>query len=142
MLPYTSATLSIRLPPTKKAEEAKQFVVKTLTENPPYNSKVTVLSAGSGDGFNAPIMPEALESAIQEASQIYYGKKAFTIAEGMSIPFLGFLNELWPKAKFMVTGVLGPASNAHGPNEFLHIPYVKNLTCSMAYILAKTAGKL
>ena len=60
MLPFTSATLSIRLPPTKKGEEAKKFVVKTLTENPPYDCKVTVLGAGSGDGFNAPEMPEPL----------------------------------------------------------------------------------
>lgn len=55
---------------------------------------------------------------------------------------MGFLRDKWPNAKFIVTGVLGPESNAHGPNEFLHIPYVKKLICSMAHVLAKTLGKL
>jgi hypothetical protein len=55
---------------------------------------------------------------------------------------MGFLRDLWPKSQFVITGVLGPASNAHGPNEFLHIPYVKSLICSMAHVLAKTVGKL
>ena len=64
------------------------------------------------------------------------------MAEGVSIPFLTFLGEQWPKAQFIVTGVLGPQSNAHGPNEFLHVPYVKSLICSMAHVLAKTAGKV
>ena len=79
---------------------------------------------------------------MQEASLTYYGQNALTIAEGASIPFMGFLQEHWPKAQFVITGVLGPASNAHGPNEFLHIPYVKKLICSMAFILAQTSGKL
>lgn len=55
----------------------------------------------------------------------------------MSIPFLGLLRDIWPKGQFIVTGVLGPHSNAHGPNEFLHIPYVKKLICSIAHIIAK-----
>lgn len=45
MLPYTSAAISIRIPPTKDAEEAKQEIVKALIEDPPYNSKITILSA-------------------------------------------------------------------------------------------------
>ena len=71
---------------------------------------------GSGEGFNAPILPEALGKAVADASNIYFGNKHLTIAEGGSIPFMGFLSEKWPNAKFVVTGVLGPASNAHGPN--------------------------
>lgn len=80
-----------------------------------------------------------MDKAIADASNIFYGNKTLTIAEGASIPFMGFLNEKWPDARFVVTGVLGPKSNAHGPNEFLHIPYVKKLICCMAYVLAKSA---
>ena len=83
-----------------------------------------------------------MEKAIADASQIYFNNKGLTLPEGGSIPFMGFLNEKWPNAKFVVTGVLGPASNAHGPNEFLHIPYVKKLTCSMAHVLAHATGKI
>lgn len=116
MLPYTSAKISMRLPPTKNSEEAKKFLVDTLTKNPPYNAKVTVSNVIAKDGFNAPVFPKELEGALEEAGQIYFGKKSLTIAEGMSIPLMGFLREQFPKAQFIITGVLGPASNAHGPN--------------------------
>jgi acetylornithine deacetylase/succinyl-diaminopimelate desuccinylase-like protein len=142
MLPFTEAKLSIRLPPTKNAEEAKNYIVKRLTENIPYNATVTLTDVNCGQGFNAPEYPPILTKVIEEASQIYFGNRALSVSEGMSIPFLTFLEELWPKAQFIVTGVLGPQSNAHGPNEFLHIPYVKSLICSMSHVLANTTGKL
>lgn len=142
LLPYTETRLSIRLPPTKDSKQAEDFIIKALTENVPYNAKVTITNARNGGGFNAPVYDPALENAINEASQTYFGKAPLAITEGGSIPFLGFLKEQWPKAQFIVTGVLGPLSNAHGPNEFLHIPYVKSLICSMAHILANTTGKL
>jgi acetylornithine deacetylase/succinyl-diaminopimelate desuccinylase-like protein len=142
MLPFTEARLSIRLPPTKNPEHAKDFIVKTLTENPPYNAKITLSNVRCGAGFNAPEFSPVLTAALSEAGKHYYGKEPLALAEGVSIPFLTFLEELWPKSQFIVTGVLGPQSNAHGPNDFLHIPYVKNLICSMAHVLAKTAGKL
>lgn len=142
MLPYAECKISIRIPPTKNGEDAKAFLVKTLTENPPYNAKVTVSNVVAGHGFNTPTFNESLETALKESSDIYFGNKLLTVAEGASIPFMGFLREKWPKAQFIVTGVLGPQSNAHGPNEFLHIPYVKNLISCMAHVLAKTIGKL
>jgi acetylornithine deacetylase/succinyl-diaminopimelate desuccinylase-like protein len=46
------------------------------------------------------------------------------------------LGEKFPDAEFVVTGVLGPRSNAHGPNEFLHIPFAKKLSASMAQVVA------
>ena len=50
---------------------------------------------------------------------------------------MGMLGEKFPQAQFVVTGVLGPKSNAHGPNEFLHVGYAKKLTACVAYILEK-----
>lgn len=117
-------------------------MVKLLSENPPYNAKVTLSNVFGGEGFNSPIFHPALESAFEEASQTYFGNRYLAYPEGGSIPFMGFLRDKWPEANFIVTGVLGPASNAHGPNEFLHIPYTKKLICSMAHVLAKTIGKL
>lgn len=61
------------------------------------------------------------------------------MAEGGSIPFMTLLQELWPKGQFMITGVLGPESNAHGPNEFLHLEYTRKITCCMAYMLNKVS---
>jgi len=142
LLPFAEARLSLRIPPTKNEEDAKNYVVKRLTENPPYKAKVTVSNVRAASGFNAPEFSTILEASLQEASEAYYGKCKLAIAEGASIPFMGFLRDTWPKAQFIITGVLGPASNAHGPNEFIHIPFVKRLICCMAHVLAKTAGKL
>lgn len=80
MLPFTEAKLSIRLPPTKNAEEAKDYIVKKLTENPPYNAQVTVSNAISGQGFNAPEYPPILNKVLEEASQNYFGKSALAIS--------------------------------------------------------------
>lgn len=91
----------------------------------------------SASGFNAPEYSSVLSSSLKESSEIFYGKECLALSEGMSIPFLGLLRSIWPKGQFVVTGVLGPKSNAHGPNEFLHIDYCKKLTCSMAYVLAR-----
>jgi acetylornithine deacetylase/succinyl-diaminopimelate desuccinylase-like protein len=91
MLPYTVAKISIRLPPTKNPEEAKNFIVKRLTENPPYGATVTVTDVLVGAGFNAPAYPPILDEVLGEASQIYFGNKSLSISEGFSIPFLTFL---------------------------------------------------
>ena len=58
------------------------------------------------------------------------------MGEGGTIPFMGMLGEQFPRAQFLITGVLGPESNAHGPNEFLHISTGKRLTCCVAEVIA------
>lgn len=49
---------------------------------------------------------------------------------------MGMLGLKFPKAQFLITGVLGPLSNAHGPNEFLHIGMAKKLTACIALVIA------
>src|SRR3546814_1036024 len=88
-------------------------------------------------GWNAPAMSPWLEKAIDAASQEFYGRPAMYMGEGGSIPFMGMLGEKFPGAQFMITGVLGPHSNAHGPNEFLHIPMGKKVTASVARVIAE-----
>jgi acetylornithine deacetylase/succinyl-diaminopimelate desuccinylase-like protein len=56
--------------------------------------------------------------------------------EGGTIPFMSMLGEKFPSAQFLITGVLGPHSNAHGPNEFLHLDAAKRLTAAVASIVA------
>jgi len=115
MLPYTEAKISVRLPPTADLKEVIPFVKKTLGENIPYKANVEVTVDG-GSGFNNAVYPGFLEKAIKGASLEFFKNEYLTIAEGGSIPFLGFLRDLWPNTNFIVTGVLGPQSNAHGPN--------------------------
>ena len=134
---YTALKLSFRLPPNLDCAVAQQAIHVALTRNPPYNAKVSVEFDHGGNGWDAPALASWLQQASDEASQMYYGKGAQYFGLGASIPFMSMLGEQYPQAQFLITGVLGPKSNAHGPNEFLHIPYAKKLTASVAYILAR-----
>ena len=134
--PLTSAKLSIRLPPTKDAKAAALVVKQLLEAAPPYGAKVEFSIDSAEGGWNAPQLAPWLEKAVAKASRAAFGTDAAYMGEGGSIPFMGMLGEKFPKAQFVITGVLGPHSNAHGPNEFLHLPTGKRVTETVALILA------
>lgn len=133
--PMTALKLSIRLPPTLDVNEAMKRIEAILTADPPYGARVTVDHLEGGGGWSAPPVAKWLENALESASKTYFGKSAMYMGEGGSIPFMGMLGEKFPEAQFMITGVLGPHSNAHGPNEFLDLPTARRLTCCVASVL-------
>lgn len=135
--PYTSLKLSLRLPPTVKGEAATKAVRELLESDPPYGAKVTFEADQAATGWNAPETAPWLDHACQAASSEIYGGQAMYMGEGGTIPFMAMLGEAFPQAQFLITGVLGPKSNAHGPNEFLHIPYARKLTACVARVLAE-----
>ena len=137
MRAYTSFKLSFRLPPSVKYETVKPAIIKMLTEDPPYGCELNVEFDQGGDGWDSPQLAPWLEQASAEASQQFYQQPAAYIGLGASIPFMSMLGEQFPRAQFLITGVLGPKSNAHGPNEFIHIPYAKKLTACVSYIIAR-----
>ncbi|EPY40983.1 peptidase M20/M25/M40 [Angomonas deanei] len=132
----SSAKLSLRLPPLVDATKATQALEKVLTQNPPYGAKVWFEPEAPGDGCAMNKLHPWLESALNDASQMSYGKPFACQGMGGAIPFISMLQKMYPSAQFLVTGVLGPKSNAHGPNEFLHLGYVKGLTLGMCRVLA------
>ena len=134
--PYTSLKLSLRLPPLVDAPKAAAVLKATLENDPPYQAHVTCHVEQSATGWNAPPSAPWLTALLETASQTYYGKPAAYLGEGGTIPFMGMLGVKFPLAQMLVTGVLGPKSNAHGPNEFLHVPYAKKLTAAVALVLA------
>jgi acetylornithine deacetylase/succinyl-diaminopimelate desuccinylase-like protein len=136
LLPYTSAKLSLRIPPTLEAEKADAIMRKALATDAPYGADVTFDFQSKATGWNAPALAPWLEKSLAQASQAAFGKAPAYMGEGGSIPFMAMLGEKFPKAQFVVTGVLGPHSNAHGPNEFLDIPTGKKVTAVIAHVLA------
>jgi acetylornithine deacetylase/succinyl-diaminopimelate desuccinylase-like protein len=132
----TSVKLSIRTPPTVDARQISILVGQILEANPPYGAKVTYEPEAAASGWCAPPLADWLRNSLNEASQFSYGKPFALTGLGGSIPFMGMLGEMYPAAQFVVTGVLGPQSNAHGPNEFLHIPFAKGVTNCVARIVA------
>ncbi|MGH8427553.1 MAG: M20/M25/M40 family metallo-hydrolase [Gammaproteobacteria bacterium] len=139
--PRTAAKLSFRLPPTADPEAAAAEAKQLLEENPPQDAKVTFEVTSTMGGWDAPPLAKWLEAAIQETSNRHFGKPAMYLGTGGSIPFMGMLGEQFPEAQFLVTGLLGPQSNAHGPNEFLHIATGKKLTACVADVLAAHAAR-
>ncbi|WP_395645878.1 M20/M25/M40 family metallo-hydrolase [Terricaulis sp.] len=134
--PFTEAKLSMRLPPTLDAVTAAEKMKQVLERDPPYGAKVSFQLEEPGTGWNAPKSTPWLETALEDAAHASWGKPMAQMGEGGSIPFMAMLGKKYPQAQFVVTGVLGPHSNAHGPNEFLHIPTGKRVTEVVARALA------
>ena len=134
--PFTALKLSLRLPPNVAAEDATEHVRTLLEAHPPCGAEVRFEPEEGATGWNAPPVSPWLEQALEDASMARFGKPAMYMGEGGTIPFIGMLGEAFPEAQFLITGVLGPQSNAHGPNEFLHIPTAKRLTACVADVLA------
>ena len=134
--PQTSLKLSLRLPPTLDGEQASRALKQLLEAAPPYGARVHVDHENGATGWNAPPTAPWLTQAIDEASARFYDKPSAAMGEGGTIPFMAMLGKHFPDAQFLITGVLGPHANAHGPNEFLHVPYAKKLTACVAHVLA------
>jgi len=142
LLPQLAVKLSLRLPPTCDAARAQQAVREALEREPPYGARVSFETGSATGGWNAPAFAPWLEESIGRASRTIYGRDAVHMGCGGTIPFMGMLGERFPRTQFFITGVLGPHSNAHGPNEFLHLDYAKKLTACVSLVLADHARTL
>jgi acetylornithine deacetylase/succinyl-diaminopimelate desuccinylase-like protein len=133
--PFTTARLSFRLPPTCDPDAAGAAIAATLTADPPYGSQVVVEGVHGASGWNARTTSPWLANALEEASMDAFGLPCRTIGEGGTIPFMAMLGARFPEAQFVVTGAMGPGSNAHGPNEFLDLPMARGVTAAIAHVL-------
>ena len=138
--PSTSFMLSLRLPPTIDGHAATQAMKSLLEADPPHGARVSFEAVQGASGWNAPRTQPWLAKAADSASRAIYGKPSAAMGEGGTIPFMAMLGRQFPDAQFLITGVLGPHSNAHGPNEFLHIDYAKRLTACVAEVIAAHAA--
>jgi acetylornithine deacetylase/succinyl-diaminopimelate desuccinylase-like protein len=131
----TTVKLSFRLPPTVDPATAAHAVRTRLDHDPPSGATVTVDVTDMGAGWNAPPFAPWLREAMDAGSRAAFGQPARTIGEGGSIPFIAMLGERFPDAQFLITGVLGPGNGAHGPNEFIHVPFTMGVTGAVAHVL-------
>ena len=136
LLPRVALKLSLRLPPTLNADGVNGVLKELFEHDPPYGAAVSFQPEGAASGWNAPALSGWLTQSLVEASRQFFGEPAGFMGEGGTIPFMGMLHKKFPDAQFVITGVLGPGSNAHGPNEFLHIPTGERVTACVAKVLA------
>ncbi|HET7786611.1 MAG TPA: M20 family metallopeptidase [Myxococcales bacterium] len=135
--PFTACKISMRIPPKVDPNVAARALKDALEKDPPHGARVTFEGEKSSTGWDAPPLAQWLSSAVDRASRSCFGKPPMAFGEGGTIPFMGMLGEKFPEAQFLITGVLGPGSNAHGPNEFLHIPTGIRLTACVASVIAE-----
>jgi len=134
--PRTALKLSLRLPPLVDGTTAARALKDLLEEDPPYNATVRFEHDQGATGWNAPTFAPWLADALDAASNELFGRPAAYMGEGGTIPFMSMLGRKFPDAQILVTGVLGPKSNAHGPNEFIDIEYAKKITAAAARVIA------
>jgi acetylornithine deacetylase/succinyl-diaminopimelate desuccinylase-like protein len=133
--PFTTASLSFRLPPTVDAQRAREALERVLSTDVPDGARVTV-SGAAADGWSSPTLAPWLSRAIDDASHRAFGRGAGYTSEGGTIPFLASLGRRYRGVQFVATGVLGPASNAHGIDEMLDLPTCVALTNAVSDIVA------
>ena len=129
----TKAKISVRLPPTFDYTKCEGIVKEILLKDVPYNSKVNLKIIGGGNGWAAKDMHPSLKKSFSESSKTLFGKDYYNCGEGGSIPFIAELGELYPKCEILVTGVLGPGSNAHCLNECLNLDYTTKMIVALAH---------
>ncbi|TAN55264.1 MAG: M20/M25/M40 family metallo-hydrolase, partial [Betaproteobacteria bacterium] len=134
--PKTALALSLRIPPAVDGDRAAARLKALLEADPPYGTRVSFAAGHAATGWHAPRTAAWLEKALDAASMKHWGRPAMWMGEGGTIPFMAMLGVKFPRAQFLITGVLGPHANAHGPNEFLHLDYAKKLTAAVADVLA------
>lgn len=138
---YTTIKLSMRIPPGVDPNVAAAAMKVELERDPPYGAQVSFDPKQMAPGWNAPTLAPWLEASVDRASQNFFGKSAMAMGVGGTIPFMGMLHARFPAAQFLITGLLGPGANAHGPNEFLHIPTAERLTAAVAQVIADHANR-
>jgi acetylornithine deacetylase/succinyl-diaminopimelate desuccinylase-like protein len=131
--PYTTVKLSIRLPPDVDSEVATDALISAITTDEGAHITIDVEAAANG-WYSPPLAPEVV-AALNRASVDRFGRPSASFGEGGTIPFLADLQKSFPGTGIVALGVLGPHSNAHGPNEFLHIPMAKAVTYAVAELL-------
>ncbi len=136
-IPSLKVKLSMRIPPMIDGQHALTVLKQALEHAPPFGAHIGFDAKEASAGWHAPLESPWLTEAAANASKNYFGAEAMYMGEGGSIPFMGMLGKKFPQAQFLITGVLGPGSNAHGPNEFLHIPMAKKLTCCVAEVIKR-----
>ncbi len=137
----TALKLSLRIPPRLDADAALATVKTLLEKDPPYGARVRFSQPSADAGWDSPALAPWLEKSLEAASVRRFGKPPVLMGEGGSIPFMNMLGKRYPEAQFFITGVLGPGSNAHGPNEFLDLPTARRLTLAVADVIADHAAR-
>jgi acetylornithine deacetylase/succinyl-diaminopimelate desuccinylase-like protein len=131
--PSTTLKFSVRLPPDVDAEVATDALVSAITTD--EGAHVTIDLEAAAQGWIAPPLEPAVAATLSAVSKERFGREPGFVGEGGSIPFLADLQRGFPGTQFVATGVLGPHSNAHGPNESLHVPMGKAVTHAVSELL-------
>ena len=135
--PSTTLKFSLRLPPDVDATEAADAVISAIRTD--EGAHLTIDMEAAAQGWVGPPLDDGIASVLERVSKERFGRTPGAVGEGGSIPFLADLQQGFPGTQIVATGVLGPHSNAHGPNESLHVPMGKAVTHLVAELVGAPA---
>ncbi|MGM1065071.1 M20/M25/M40 family metallo-hydrolase [Saccharothrix sp. Mg75] len=139
--PFTTLVLSFRLPPTADSAAALEAVRRLLTTDVPYGAVVELSRVEHATGWDAPELAPWLRATLDGVGEEVFGAPWRAVALGGSIPFMALLAEAYPRAQFLVTGAVGPDSNCHVPDEWLHLEQAARVTEAVAAVLDAHASR-
>ncbi len=131
--PSTTLKFSLRLPPDVDAAAAGDALLSAITTD--EGAHITIDMEAAAQGWVAPPLGDDVAAVLARVSKERFGREPGRVGEGGSIPFLASLQQGFPTTPIVATGVLGPHSNAHGPNESLHLPMAKAVTHLVAELV-------
>lgn len=116
LVPVARAKVSMRIAPGQDPEAAREALVAHLEAAVPWGAEITVTPGAIGDAFALDTSNDA-SMTFKEAFRIAYGNDTVEMGVGGSIPFVAAFEEAYPEASILLTGVMDPTSQIHGPNE-------------------------
>ncbi|KAE8764440.1 dipeptidase [Georgenia thermotolerans] len=134
--PVCRAKLSMRIAPGQDPAEAERLLHDHLVAHAPFGAQVSVTPGERGQAFDAAEDTEEMRSARWAFHQAW-GREPVDIGVGGSIPFISELQEVFPEAKILVTGVEDPDSRAHSEDESVHLGELEKVVLAEALLLAK-----
>lgn len=135
MVPEITVRISVRTPPATDINKCINEMREKITVDSPHGVELEFVLGEHVDSWVSPELSAPVAQAISDASTAYFGNDAVYLGEGGGIGFVPLMSKMFPKAQFVLTGLVGPDSNAHAANESMHIPTAKKITCCIAHIL-------
>lgn len=139
LLPKVSVKISARVAPGQDAREAFEAIRAHLEAHAPFGAHLEFSSIDCGNPFLVDTSGWAVDEALTAMHEAW-GEEPRLVGVGGSIPFIAQLNDTFPEAHVLVTGVEDPDTRAHSPNESLHLGVLHRAVLTEAVLLARLGG--
>ena len=141
LAPACTARLSMRIAPGQDPQAALEALRSHLEAHAPFGARLTVAQGEVGPAFDGSSDSPAGRAA-HWALTTAFGQDCVDIGQGGSIPFISTLQETFPDAQVLVTGIEDPDTRAHSEDESMHLGDLERIVTGEALLLARLGGAI